>query len=54
MFEIYVASVLSGCCICFSMACQVFPGVVASVLDVCFKCFIYLQTYVVNVSSGYF
>jgi hypothetical protein len=54
MFETYVASVLSGYCICFSMACQVFSCVVASVLDACFKCFIYLQTYVVNVSCGYF
>jgi hypothetical protein len=54
MFETYVVSVLSGCCICFLMACQVFSGVVASVLDACFKCFIYLQTYVVNVLSEYF
>ena len=54
MFHTYVASVLSGCCICFSMAFQVFSGVFASVSDTCFKCFICLQTYVANASSGYF
>jgi hypothetical protein len=46
MFHIYVASVLSRCCICFARAFQVF---FASVLDVCFKCFICLQKYVANV-----
>jgi hypothetical protein len=35
---------------CFSMAFQVFSGVFASVLDVCFKYVICHQTYVTNVS----
>ena len=54
IFDTYVASVLSGYCICFSMAFQVFSGIVVSVLDACFKCFICLQTYVINVLSGCF
>jgi len=33
---------------------QVFLGVFASVLDSCFKCFNYLQTYVVSVVSRYY
>jgi hypothetical protein len=36
----------------FAMTFQVLLGVSASVLDVYFKCFICLQTYVANVSSG--
>ena len=53
MFHTYVASVLSGCCICFTHMLQVFyldvayvfqwfqvfSGVFASVSDTCFKCF---------------
>jgi hypothetical protein len=31
---------LSGCCICFTMAFQVFSGVFASISDTYFKCFI--------------
>ena len=54
MFHTYVASVLRGRCICFAMTFQVFSGVFANVSDVCFKCFICLQTYVASVSSGYF
>jgi hypothetical protein len=48
MFRTYVASVLSGCCICFAMVFYVFSGVFSNVLDACFKCFIYPQTYVAN------
>ena len=54
MFYTYVASVLSGCCIYFAMAFQVFSGVFASVSDACFKCFICLQMYVANVLFGSF
>jgi hypothetical protein len=55
MFHTYVASVLSGCCICFPMAFQVFFQMFsASVSDLCFKCFICLQTYIVNVLSQCF
>jgi hypothetical protein len=45
---------LSGCCVCFTMVSSVFSGVFASVSDTCFKCFIYLQTYVASVASGCF
>jgi hypothetical protein len=58
MFHRYIASVLYGCWIIFSMAFQVFLGVFANVsdtcfnvLNACFKCFISLHTYVANVSS---
>ena len=54
MFRTYVASVLSGCCIYFSMAFQVFLGVFTSVSYTyfkCFECFICLHTYVANVLS---
>ena len=50
----YIASVLSGYCIYFAIAFHVFLGVFTSVLDVCFKCFICLRTYVANVSSKCF
>jgi hypothetical protein len=33
---------------------QVFSGVFTSVSDACFKCFIYLHTYVSNVASECF
>jgi hypothetical protein len=46
MFHTYIASVLSRCCVCFTMVLSVF----ASVLDVCFKCFVCLQTYVASVA----
>jgi hypothetical protein len=49
MFHTYVASLLSGCCICFAMAFHVFSGVFVSVSDAYFKCFICLQTYIANV-----
>jgi hypothetical protein len=38
MFDVYVASVLSECCIHFSMVFQVFSGVFVSVSDACFMC----------------
>jgi hypothetical protein len=47
MFHTYVASVLRGGCICFVMAFQIFLGVFANISYACFKCFIYLQMYVV-------
>ena len=47
VFYLDVAYVLQWLFKCFS-------GVFASVLDVCFNCFICLQTYVVNVLSGCF
>jgi hypothetical protein len=34
----------------FAMVFKCFLGVFASALDVCFKCFICLQTYVANVA----
>jgi hypothetical protein len=56
---------LFRCCICFTHMLQVFymdvayvlvlqcfSCVFASVSDICFKCFICLQTYVVNVAFG--
>ena len=43
---------LSRCYIYFAIAFQVFLGIFASVLDACFKCFIFLQTYVAKISSG--
>jgi hypothetical protein len=47
MFHIYVASVLSGCCICFTHMLHVFYLDVAYVLPyvatICFKCFIYVR-----------
>ena len=54
MFHTYVSSVLSGCRTCFYNDFQMFSDVFANVLDACFKCFICLQTYIANVSSGYF
>jgi hypothetical protein len=38
MFHIYIANVLSGCCICVSIVFQVFSCVFACVSAVCFKC----------------
>jgi hypothetical protein len=54
MFHTYVAIALFGCCISFEMAFQIFSSVFISVSDVCFKCFIHLQTYVINVLFGCF
>jgi hypothetical protein len=54
MFHTYVASVLSGCCVCFYNDFKCFSGVFVSVSDTCFKCFIYLQTYVASVASECF
>jgi hypothetical protein len=52
MFHTYVASVLSGCCICFAMAVNVFPGI----SDVCCKCFNcfgrMLQVFLLDVVKG--
>jgi hypothetical protein len=59
---------LSGCCICFTHILQVFYLDAAFVCngfqvlqmffqvfsDACFKCFIYLQTYVASVAPRYF
>jgi hypothetical protein len=56
---------LYGCCICFTYILQVFycvllqlfftfSGVFLNVLEVCFKCFIYLQTYIASVVSECF
>jgi hypothetical protein len=46
MFHIYVASVLSGCCVCLRWF--------LSVSFACFKCFICLQTYVASIASECF
>ena len=54
MFHTYVASILSRCCIYFTMVFKCFPDIFASVSNTCFKCFIYLQKYVVSVASKYF
>ena len=54
MFHTYVASVLSGCCVCLAIVSKCFSDVFASVSDACFKCFICLQTYVASVASGCF
>jgi hypothetical protein len=54
MFHTYVASVLSGCCVCFAMFFKCLLGVCASISDACFKCFICLQTYISNAVSGCF
>jgi hypothetical protein len=51
MFQTYVAIILYECCVCFTMALRCF---FPSVLDACFKCFIYLETYVASVISEYF
>jgi hypothetical protein len=50
MFHIYVATVLSSA----AYVLQWFLGVFVSVLDVCFKCFICLQTYAASVASRSF
>ena len=47
-------SVLSGYCVYFCNGFKCFLGVFASVSDACFKCFIYLQTYVTSVASECF
>jgi len=54
MFHTYVASVFSGCCVCFTLIFKRFSGVFASVSDVCFKYFICFQTYIAIVASEYF
>jgi hypothetical protein len=54
MFHAYVANVLLGCCVRVAMVFKCFMCFFASVSDAYFKCFICLQMYVVNVSSGYF
>jgi hypothetical protein len=46
MFHTYVVNVLSRYCIFFAIVFHVFSGVFASVSYTCFKCLIYLQTYV--------
>jgi hypothetical protein len=53
MFRTYVASVLSSVAYVFQWLFMCF-GVFASVSDACFKCFIYLYTYVAHVSYGCF
>ena len=52
MFHTYIASVLSGCCVCVAMVLKCFMCFFASVLDACFKRFICLHTYVASVVSG--
>ena len=52
MFYTYVASVLSGCCAC--MFLQWFQVFLQVFLHAYLKCFICLQTFVANVSSGCF
>jgi hypothetical protein len=52
IFQIYVACILSRCCVCKCIMC--FWGVFVSVLDAYFKCFICIQTYVASVASGCF
>jgi hypothetical protein len=57
--HLYVASVLSGCCICFTLMLQVFHPNIAYVFNTCFRhvsdvyvvSFQLFQVYVVNVSS---
>ena len=46
MFHTYVISVLSGCCVCFTIFFKCFSCVFANVSDACFKCFICLKTYI--------
>jgi hypothetical protein len=52
MFHIYVAIYLDVTCVCNGF--QTFYMCFSSVLEACFKCFIYLQTYVASVVSGCF
>jgi hypothetical protein len=47
-FTYMFVSVLSGCCVCFYNSFKYFSVVFASVLYVCLKCFICLQTYVAS------
>ena len=49
MFHIYVACVLSGCCVWLQWFLSVFRCVFSSILERCFKCFICLQTHVATV-----
>ena len=39
IFHTYVASVLSGCCICLQLYFKCFSCVFASISDACFECF---------------
>jgi hypothetical protein len=50
MFHTYVASVLPGCCKCFYNGFSSVSNCFCKCSDACFKCFICLQTYVVNIS----
>ena len=54
MFHTYVVSVLSRCCVCFTMVFKCVSCVFASVSDAFFKCFICLQTYIASVAYGCF
>jgi hypothetical protein len=54
MFLTYIASVLSRCCVCLQWFSSVFRCFFAIVSQECFKCFIYLQTYVASVVSECF
>ena len=51
IFHTYVASIFSGCCVCFTFFSS---SVFKSVLDASFKCFVCFQTYVASVASGCF
>jgi hypothetical protein len=53
MFHIYVASVLSRCCICLQWFSSLFSRVFAGVSDICFKCFICLFFYIASIASKY-
>jgi hypothetical protein len=54
MFHIYIASVLSGCCVCVVMFFKCFICFFANVSYECFKRFICLLMYVASVVSGCF
>jgi hypothetical protein len=54
MLYTYVASVSSGCYVCLNGFSSVFKSFFASILDACFKCFIYILLYVASVTSGCF
>ena len=45
----YMLQVFYRCCVCVYNGFQVFLDTFASVSDICFKCFICLQTYIANV-----
>jgi hypothetical protein len=52
MFHTYDVSVLFRCCVCVATVFKCFLDVFTSVSETCFKCFIYLQSYVASILSG--